>query len=356
MKIFKISQNIEYLGKLGIPPESQQEMLDYLMSLDKDIRKIILRKIRQTPTMDLGQIKELETDTKKDYLRGQGYDESVVDVATTASPKYAVWFAREIKKFREEGVKIHKNLVDFWRSINKKYNLPFNTSDAWELMSQEEKEQDRKLRYNKGIKLDPTSPRFQTAAPWENQNEIIGIIDYIEQNDPDIMSMSYEQVKDDAVAWHAELKMKADEEAKEYKTHNVVYTLTNGWEIVKLSGGDCEPEGNNMGHCSGGYSQQVEEGTTSIYSLRDPQNKPHATIEMNMYETKENKADEPGGFVKPDKKIEIIQIQGKGNDEPIPEYKTMIKDWFEVLKGEGYEFDPMDGQYYSEKTAIKDKR
>ena len=39
MQIIKIAQNIEYLNTIGVPENSQQEILNYLMSLDKDTRK-----------------------------------------------------------------------------------------------------------------------------------------------------------------------------------------------------------------------------------------------------------------------------------------------------------------------------
>jgi len=71
MKLYKISQNIEYLNQLGVPPSNQEEILNYLMSLDKEIRKVVLRKIRQNPSITINEIKELETDTKKDYLKSQ---------------------------------------------------------------------------------------------------------------------------------------------------------------------------------------------------------------------------------------------------------------------------------------------
>jgi hypothetical protein len=85
-----------------------------------------------------------------------------------------------------------------------------------------------------------------------------------------------------------------------------------------------------MGHCVGGYSQSVDAGKTNIFSLRDPNNQPHATIEANIEKSKEL---EKGWNPKqPKLYFEIIQIQGKENKEPIQEYKELIRHWFDSLK------------------------
>lgn len=40
-------------------------------------------------------------------------------------------------------------------------------------------------------------------------------------------------------------------------------------------------EGDAMGHCVGGYCPDVQSGNTEIYSLRDKNNQPHVTVEVN---------------------------------------------------------------------------
>ena len=223
MKLYRISQNIEYLEKIGVPEVDRAEILDFLLALDKNSRKIILRKIGKNPLMSLNEIKKIGTDTKKQYLKSLGYEDSIVAAAMALSPKYSVWIAREIKNHRE---------------IPKSYESQVTYDYPW------------------------TAP----LSTWESSPR--EIIDYIEQNNPDLMSMSYKEVAEESDKWHEELARKAEEEASQYKTHEVVYTLNNGWEIVKLGPGDCEPEGNNMGHCVGGYSQDIAEGKVSIFLAR----------------------------------------------------------------------------------------
>jgi hypothetical protein len=39
-------------------------------------------------------------------------------------------------------------------------------------------------------------------------------------------------------------------------------------------------EGDTMGHCVGGYCDDVAEGRSRIYSLRDKRGEPHVTVEV----------------------------------------------------------------------------
>jgi hypothetical protein len=61
----------------------------------------------------------------------------------------------------------------------------------------------------------------------------------------------------------------------------VVYYFDDGWFIMQLiDANDLKVEGNLMSHCVGSYCHDVAAGDTRIFSLRDPQNKPHGTIEL----------------------------------------------------------------------------
>jgi hypothetical protein len=86
----------------------------------------------------------------------------------------------------------------------------------------------------------------------------------------------------------------------------------NGWTIQEVRGeNDLLAEGSEakMDHCVGGYCNDVDSGELRIFSLRDPANEPHVTIETS-----------------PDLS-NFDQIQGKSNSDPKPEYKEMIKEW-----------------------------
>jgi hypothetical protein len=95
-----------------------------------------------------------------------------------------------------------------------------------------------------------------------------------------------------------------------------------------------------MGHCVGGYCDTVASGNSTIFSLRDPKGMPHVTLEVQ--------GDFDGTSAAPSKtvdhgngeqsqiqeypKLRVIQVQGKSDTEPIPEYRWYIDDWFQTLR------------------------
>ena len=114
------------------------------------------------------------------------------------------------------------------------------------------------------------------------------------------------------------------EDIGDYKTNDVVMKLPNGYKIVQVGKedspkedvkSDLETEGEKMGHCVGSYCQQVFDGDSFIYSLRDSKNNPHATIELDDSNT-------------------IVQIQGKENREPIEKYHSYIWEFIKDFEGE----------------------
>ncbi len=116
-------------------------------------------------------------------------------------------------------------------------------------------------------------------------------------------------------------------------------------------------EGDTMGHCVGGYCDDVASGKSRIYSLRDKKGQPHVTIEVkpgggHEYAGEKNKeiirlAEERGiqRYMAPgneglwaeaernlaERGIEqpkyIQQIKGKGNKKPNDEYLPFVQDF-----------------------------
>lgn len=95
-------------------------------------------------------------------------------------------------------------------------------------------------------------------------------------------------------------------------------------------------EGETMGHCVGGYCEDVASGQSRIYSLRDKKGQPHVTIEtrpMENYELEAAKMKRAGAsteeiaafFENPPQ--EIVQIKGKANRAPNPEYLPAVQDF-----------------------------
>jgi hypothetical protein len=146
-------------------------------------------------------------------------------------------------------------------------------------------------------------------------NDVRYIADYLNGEVPgeipsNFYNSEFSEVMDLAGAWHDELK-RGIKYTGEYRHKEVVYEFDNGFTIVDINTEhDLEIEGDLMGHCVGGYCDDVAEGIMTIYSLRDKRNKPHATIEVTS-----------SGFVD--------QIKGKGNDAPVEKYRGMIRQWLD---------------------------
>ncbi len=91
-----------------------------------------------------------------------------------------------------------------------------------------------------------------------------------------------------------------------------------GW--YKLTTDACvEYEGAMMGHCVGGYGHQVESGTVEIYSLRDKNNEPHVTIEVEPH----SEWDSLG--------VGLQQVKGKENNPPVLKYREQVIDFLRKL-------------------------
>ncbi len=70
-------------------------------------------------------------------------------------------------------------------------------------------------------------------------------------------------------------------------------------------------EGDTMGHCVGGYCDDVLSGTARIFSLRDAKGEPHVTVEVAPTDT---------GDI-------IQQVKGKQNLPPKDEYLPFVQDF-----------------------------
>lgn len=90
-------------------------------------------------------------------------------------------------------------------------------------------------------------------------------------------------------------------DASHYK---LIYAFADEFKIVQLLTPECKgEEGSLMGHCVGGSTYEKK----TIFSLRDKQNQPHATMEVDGKN--------------------IVQLQGKQNQEIVEKYWPYIKEF-----------------------------
>ena len=266
-------------------------------------------------------------------------------------------------------------------------------------------------------------PELRPGRTWayEHQADITGeagkVLSELRANnqipqDFDINKLNLEQLE----SWLMEWKRDNREVEAQGK---VVYEFHNGWTIQKLETPEAlQFEGDEMGHCVGGYAHQVESGRTSIYSLRDEKGMPHVTMEIenpvgyksvshkpigefekedleqhmpdlqnrhkvmphfeneeqamlyrNQYQhhPEETRRQWPDylhehGYPTPEnpddmddmrdfegvplkKEFGVVQVQGKGNKTPKPEYQRMMREFLDQLRSKGIEFNRSDNWY-----------
>jgi PcfJ-like protein len=193
----------------------------------------------------------------------------------------------------------------------------------------------------------------------------------------DVNKMNFREFEDWLMQW------KRDNRESESQGE-VVYQYHNGWTMQKLTTPEqLQYEGDEMGHCVGGYAHTVGNGQTIIYSLRDNKGVPHVTMEIAALEGPENLGnwtdpdDVPEDasynheYIHPDKHApgqhlqeaprhntwgyhpsgeipyEIEQIQGNSNLTPKPEYQHMVKEFLDSLRAKGWKFVRSENWYYS---------
>jgi hypothetical protein len=88
----------------------------------------------------------------------------------------------------------------------------------------------------------------------------------------------------------------------------VVQELPKGWRWVQLATkAHFKREGTLMRACQHTHYGQYERGDTIVYSLRDPQNIPHVSIEINAHNRSTN------------------EVKGLNNQKPAPRYQGYIR-------------------------------
>jgi hypothetical protein len=161
------------------------------------------------------------------------------------------------------------------------------------------------------------------------QSEIEHILDYLAsyERPKKLERATYEQMKKNAEKWNKSLIKKGEAIKESNDDTKVVLDFKDGFKFVKLVGRKAyEREGFLMRHCVGSYFGKNEE----IYSLRDSENIPHATLSSNSQ-----------------------QIKGKGNGVIHPKYINYVVEFLEHLGVEVKDSEMKNIGYVNVKT-IKD--
>ena len=147
----------------------------------------------------------------------------------------------------------------------------------------------------------------------EDQTEIEHVLDYLKnkKDKSKIYKMCYEDAKIVTEKWNKTLQKRGSKISETESDTEVEIDFGDGMKLVKLTGKAAyDREGHLMRHCVSSYYNKDQ---CYIYSLRDKNNNPHATIELQKN----------GDY--------INQIKGKGNGSIHPKYINYVLQTLEHL-------------------------
>jgi len=171
--------------------------------------------------------------------------------------------------------------------------------------------QQRKHKYDVWIAKEVKKNR----EVLEKQSEIRLIIDWAIHDKADLFSYDFERAIAAQEEWHQrELERLSIRQITNTNVDNdrVVFRFSDQEHFLYLlKDSELDFEGMSMGHCVSGehYKSKVNKELSLILSLRDSNNLPHVTIEIDV------------------KSGRVIQQYGKGNKEPVAKYIRLIKEF-----------------------------
>jgi len=273
---YRYSQNIQAIRNRLTNLGASQEVIDYIVNLPTEDISGHIGLVQKNPSITVDELKS-QYKPKRHFEMPEEYKNILQKY--NEYPAYKNWVETQIRKSLHSRTPINTEVFDF-------------IFDWYRSMSEENK------------KFDITSYDLKRAIQ---------------------LSEEWHKV----IAGKGEGKIYTPLERDEYGNitdPRVVYKFDDGWYVVELDNkNDLMVEGNKMNHCVGSYWDEVQSGNSKIFSLRDPNGKPHVTIEL-------------------DKGNKIRQISGNSNSEPSPELQQKIDEWYKNYKAKKqyYKSDKFD--------------
>jgi len=128
------------------------------------------------------------------------------------------------------------------------------------------------------------------------QSKYASLIEFLKSDTNNYRKINSDDVEEALRVAEGEIREKSVEDDR------IFIEFPDGYFWYEVADGECSTEGKLMGHCG-----RKSWGGSTMYSLRDPSNSPHVTIEYN--------------------KGTIIQLKGKGNERPKDKYTKYIKEF-----------------------------
>lgn len=308
MKLATLINNFLFLIKKAnlkeILEAASPEIKQFIESLDKEKKQFYINYLLKNPNSTLEELIKNTNLPKENTDISLPFEQDRVNNRTIKN-----WALIQFRKLRK-GKKLPNWLVG---SFNNRL-LPEADLEVWERWINE-------YEFRQGFKPDEDFMIYVDLF-----NRINEIEDWVRAENIEIASYTAKQAIEQSDRWHRQSAQEGKNKKYQEGTSNVVYGPTwknskyNGWTIKEIkTPNDLDVEGYLMDHCVGSYADLVAQGDANIYSLRDPGNKPHVTIEAKIF----------------DNDIDLRQIKGKSNSEPKSEYKAMVKEWFQELQNNG---------------------
>lgn len=141
------------------------------------------------------------------------------------------------------------------------------------------------------------------------------IIDWATDTKADLFAYDFNEAYLEQSRWHQEMLNQYDiEDIKipEIDHDRIIFRFSDKKHFLYLLiPEELKFEGQFMGHCVGGqnYKSKVKSKISMIISLRDQENEPHVTIEIDIPSS------------------QVVQQYGKGNKEPVKKYQKLLKEF-----------------------------
>jgi hypothetical protein len=160
--------------------------------------------------------------------------------------------------------------------------------------------------------FNPAQPRRRKL--WQDLEAIADWFNTWDKADPALSRIdrvNFPQARDQARAWRDEVDKNPWAHIKDKPPVHKTYDDGMKW-VQLMTEMHLAREGNLMHHCVGnaGYTHAMKQGTSEFYSLRDPKNEPHITVEVSIR-----------GNVR-----HAIQMKGKQNAKAVAKYQPYLRD------------------------------
>lgn len=183
-------------------------------------------------------------------------------------------------------------------------------------------------RYLPWLARELSQVRDDVGARWWSSraaemmiNQFRAVVDWAEAEHVDLNRYRWPQALQAADAWREGRVVGAMPQG------DVVYEFKDKWTVQELKTAEqLEAEGDVMQHCVGGYNPGDIGRLYRIFSLRDPKGRPHATMEWS-----------PSALY-------VVQLRGKQNDEPAPDYMQRMVGFRDAYLEDGWEEAPPEAR------------